>query len=123
MRSNDRVSTEKSTFTPSRLIVGDRVLQALKVDAGFQLRLLEAKVFQTPAILFEQHHLVQLGNRDHQPVEIGSLMLQQKHPHVSLFFEGELWLQVELIYWGMLLGSQTMGQAMEVRPTVFKCQR
>lgn len=103
---------------PSRLIVGDRTIQALLVGGGFEIRLLEGKTYRTPKLLFTalMHKQLEDMHPDRKPVELGPLTIQRKHPHVFIYFEGELWLQVMIIDWGKLLGSQVMGELMEIRP-------
>lgn len=88
-----------------------------RIDGGFELRLLEGNTYRTPKLLFTlaMHRQLDDMHPGRKPVELGPLIIQRQHPHVFIYFEGQLWLQVTVIDWGKLLGSQVMQEPMEIR--------
>jgi hypothetical protein len=110
------VSTEDFHFSPSRLVRERRTVQAYLSGEDFELRLLEDKTYITPRLIFTPAMLRQLEDMhpDRKPVQLGPLLIQRKHPEVLIYCNGELWMRVQAIEWGQLLGSQVMGSPMQI---------
>lgn len=91
----------------SVLMLGERSVEARKIGACIEMRLLENSQDAAARILISVEHLRRL---QWEAVAIGPIILLSRHPTTTIFHGGSIWAQFDHWLWGQLLDSQLAGE-------------